>query len=273
MSKTPYERHDVLIWTKTYPELSNRYLETVCSAGVLEDGSPVRLYPIPYRYLENQFRKYQWICAEITPNPGDPRPESYKVNCESIQCKDVVPPTRDEWGKRAEIIFKKNDWQFASVDDLLERQREAGTSLGVVVPSRINGITIATRGEEDAKSFAEKMDRLRKQVNADRQQLDLFESSIPPQMKNLEFLKSRTKVSWNCASTTCTGHDMQILDWEIAELQRREGDVKALRKLEQILDLEKYSVRFFLGNLFQYPTSFTIVGLWYPQRVADLLFR
>lgn len=40
-----YVIHRVLIWTKTYPELSTRYIETVCTAGVLEDGSPVR--PVP----------------------------------------------------------------------------------------------------------------------------------------------------------------------------------------------------------------------------------
>jgi hypothetical protein len=273
MVRSPFEKHKILIWAKTYPELSKRYLETVCTAGVLEDGSPVRLYPIPYRYLESQFHKYQWITAEISKNPADSRPESYKVNCDSIECGEIIPTTKDEWGKRAEALFKKGEWQFETVDELLESQRTYKTSIGVVVPRKIIDISIVNRSGEEAKNFADKMQILRKQVDADRSQLDLFESAIPPQMKQLEFLRSRTRVSWLCASSSCTGHDMQILDWEIAELQRREGDAKALQKLRQILDPQKYALRFFLGNLFQYPSSFTIVGLWYPQKAEGLLFR
>ena len=37
-----YQNMRVLIWGKTYPELSNKYTETVCTGGVLEDGRPIR---------------------------------------------------------------------------------------------------------------------------------------------------------------------------------------------------------------------------------------
>jgi hypothetical protein len=40
----------------TIPELSLKYTETVCTGGVLENGRPIRLYPIPYRYLEGAQR-------------------------------------------------------------------------------------------------------------------------------------------------------------------------------------------------------------------------
>lgn len=65
---------------------------------------------------------------------------------------------------------------------------------------------------------------------------------------------------------------MQILDWEVCELQRKCGDEDALKKLREITDLSRYNLRFFLGNLFQYPQNFMIVGLWYPRR-ANLLFH
>ncbi|MPM62092.1 hypothetical protein SDC9_108958 [bioreactor metagenome] len=42
----------VLIAVKTYPTLSEKYDELVCTAGFLEDGSWIRLYPIPFRKLE-----------------------------------------------------------------------------------------------------------------------------------------------------------------------------------------------------------------------------
>jgi hypothetical protein len=66
--KHGYTREKILIWAKTYPELSSKYLETVCTAGMLPSGKPLRLYPIPYRYLEGdkeQFSLYQWITADI----------------------------------------------------------------------------------------------------------------------------------------------------------------------------------------------------------------
>jgi hypothetical protein len=65
---------------------------------------------------------------------------------------------------------------------------------------------------------------------------------------------------------------MQILDWEVVELQRREGDEKALEKVKQYCDLRAYDLKFFLGNLRLHPASFMIVGLWYPKRVAPSLF-
>ena len=98
----------------------------------------------------------------------------------------------------------------------------------------------------------------------------MFEDAIPPEMKNLEFLKSRVLVSWLCKGDTCPGHKMQVLDWGLCELQRREGSKAAVAKMRDICRLEIYDLKFFLGNLFQYPASFLIVGLWYPKRRDDM---
>ena len=46
---------DILILVKTYPEISRKYTETVCTAGILADSKEmVRLYPIRFRYLEGR---------------------------------------------------------------------------------------------------------------------------------------------------------------------------------------------------------------------------
>jgi hypothetical protein len=89
-------------------------------------------------------------------------------------------------------------------------------------------------------------------------------------MKKLEFLKSRVMVSWLCKAEGCSGHKMQVLDWGLCELQRREGSEAAVRRMKEICNLKIYDLKFFLGNLFQYPTSFLIVGMWYPKRREDL---
>ena len=57
------ERQRILITVKTYPTLSRKYGETVCTAGLREDGTWVRLYPVPFRRLDqaDRYSKYDWI--------------------------------------------------------------------------------------------------------------------------------------------------------------------------------------------------------------------
>jgi hypothetical protein len=43
-------------------------------------------------------RRDPLIEAGIIKNPDDPRPESYKIDCDSIESGDVIPSTKDEWG-------------------------------------------------------------------------------------------------------------------------------------------------------------------------------
>ena len=70
----------VLITVKTYPTLASKYDELVCTAGFLEDGSWIRIYPIPFRKLDydNQYKKYDWIEIDLIRNTSDFRLESYR---------------------------------------------------------------------------------------------------------------------------------------------------------------------------------------------------
>jgi hypothetical protein len=165
------ETHRILIWGKTYPELSARYTQTVCTGGILEDGRPVRLYPIPYRYLdgEQRFKNYQWIRAEITRDIRDPRPESHRIEGGTIICEDSIETSPDEWGKRAEFMFRNQAWQFPSVEALRERERLDRTSLGTVEPAEIIEVTIKERTEDEKQTFNEKLERLRKEGEARQQ--------------------------------------------------------------------------------------------------------
>lgn len=57
----------VLIAVKTYPTLSEKYDELVCTAGFLEDGTWIRIYPIPFRKLsyDKRYSKWQWIELDL----------------------------------------------------------------------------------------------------------------------------------------------------------------------------------------------------------------
>jgi len=267
------ELRRVFIIAKTYPELSSKYGETVCTAGVDEAGNVLRLYPIPFRYLEGpqRFKRYQWISASLTKNQRDARPESYNVLQGSITLQEEVPVTPDEWGRRADILLKSASWQFSSMQDLWRAQQEDGLSLAFMRPAEITGVTLRDRSPEDAESFEQKLKTLRQENAAARMQLDLFESTIPPKMKNLEFLGQRVCVEWRCGDMDCTGHSMQVLDWEICQLARRNGLEAARLKVESLLRSDRYNSALILGNFHMFPSSFAIIGIWYPLR-NDTLF-
>src|SRR6267378_7849905 len=68
-----YQRAQVLITVKTYPNPSSKYDETVCVAGVrLDRGAPewIRLYPVRFRNVDEgvQFDKYEIVEVDVTPH-------------------------------------------------------------------------------------------------------------------------------------------------------------------------------------------------------------
>ncbi len=69
----------ILITVKTYPTLSRKHGETVCTAGIREDGSWVRLHPVPFRRLDEreQYRKFDWIELDVRKSISDHRLETH----------------------------------------------------------------------------------------------------------------------------------------------------------------------------------------------------
>jgi hypothetical protein len=193
------------------------------------------------------------------------------VDAASIALGNTIPATSDEWGKRAESVLKSQLWQYSSIDTLLRAQQEQGHSLAFIRPHAITSVSVRRRKMDDAKAFEQKLKSLRDRNAAARRQLDLFESRMPPEMKNLEYVGERVCVDWRCADEDCRGHSMQVLDWEICELARKKGLDAARTKVQSLLDSDRHRTAFFLGNFHMHPASFAIIGLWYPLR-SDGLF-
>jgi len=78
---------ELLILTKTYPSPSTTYRETTCVAAINRQGQLRRLFPVPYRLLEGeaQFKKWEWINARVRKPEKDHRPESYRIDADSIE--------------------------------------------------------------------------------------------------------------------------------------------------------------------------------------------
>lgn len=82
-------RERVLVTVKAYPKPSNKYDELVCTAGITEDGSWVRIYSIPLQELE--FSKFDWIELNLKNRSDDFRPETYEpANKPQIDDLEIV---------------------------------------------------------------------------------------------------------------------------------------------------------------------------------------
>jgi hypothetical protein len=77
----------VRILVKAFPQPSKAHEETVCCAGITEDGKQLlRLFPIRFRRLpkEHQFGRFDLVEMTAT-KASDPRPESFRVDEASIR--------------------------------------------------------------------------------------------------------------------------------------------------------------------------------------------
>ena len=107
----------VLITVKTYPLPSRSYTELVCTAGLLDGEKWIRMYPIPFRFLQDQkqYPKYAWVNIDLIRNTKDFRPESYRLKNENFSVSGKLG-TSDSWAARKTFVQKE---VFSSMEDLI----------------------------------------------------------------------------------------------------------------------------------------------------------
>jgi len=269
------QRYKVLIVVKTYPSISLKYDELVCTAGFLENGDWVRIYPIPFRKLdfEKQYSKYQWIELELEKNSQDFRPESFKpVNIETMQLLDKVEADGKDWALRRKLCLNK---VYTNLTDLIAEAKNEliRTSLAVFKPKRITNFIIENESREWDK---EKLDI----VMANRKQLNLFASkTISEDVAD----KLPYKFSYVFEDETGREATFMIEDWEIGALYWNSlrvnagSEIKAKEAVIKKYYLEfvgKKDIYFFLGTTRQWhlvsPNPFVIIGIFYPGPITQL---
>lgn len=129
----------VLIAVKTYPTISTKYDELVCTAGFTEEGKWIRIYPIQFRRLgyENQYKKYEWIEIDLVKNEEDFRPESFRPRALELEPKRLSSVNTDNnWAERKEIVLGKvyNDMSLLILE---AKDKQICTSLAVFKPTKI----------------------------------------------------------------------------------------------------------------------------------------
>lgn len=266
----------VLIAVKTYPTLSEKYDELVCTAGFLEDGSWIRLYPIPFRKLNysSRYAKWQWIEVELTKNTKDFRKESYRpANIENeITILEKVGTEKD-WAKRKAIVLKNVRYNMA---ELIEEAKnpQIGTSLAVFKPTKVTDFVWEECEREWDKK---KMDA----VYANQAQKSLFDLE---ETKNIFKVAKKLPYdfSYKFISDDRKERKLMIEDWELGMLywnclKAANGDETiACQKVKQKYLDELYQGRdlyFFLGTTKKFhnvgPNPFIIIGTFYPPKVLN----
>jgi hypothetical protein len=265
------ERKRVYITVKTYPTLSEKYDELVCTAGIGEDGSWIRLYPLPFRKLDNEqkYRKYQWIEADIERNTSDFRYESYKVlNIDNIK---VFPPesTKVDWDARKRILFK-NEKIFTNLSEIIRLAKQPPyKSLAIFKPTNI----LDFYSESTEKDWPK--DKLER-IQAKAKQLSLFQTPDEVIKEFSIVQKIPCVFKYKFKDDEGKESNLMIEDWEAGTLylnclRNADGDEgKALEKVREKYwdDFITKDIYFFLGtrksdhHLALNP--FSIVGVFYP---------
>ena len=128
-----FVEEEILILVKAYPTPSTKYIESSCTAGITRSGEWLRLHPLPFRMLDSdqKFEKYQWIRARIKKSQ-DPRPESHRIDIDSIQRLEKVS-TQDGWAQRIALLDPLRSGSMDSLPDTfflnryLKRDRDGPT--------------------------------------------------------------------------------------------------------------------------------------------------
>ena len=256
----------ILILAKTYPSPSAQHVETSCVAGINEHGAMRRLYPVPFRLIEEgqKFKKWQWIDVRVEKAHKDHRLESHKLYVDTITCGDVID-TKQQWDARWPWIEKLPN--FTSFDDIEATRIETGLSLALMRPKQVLTLDIVEARND------EWTDEEREKLLGYEMQGQLFSDTEVKKMT-----QKLRKVPFDFYYRyTCDTQEREkvfkhkIVDWEAGVLFwhcRQSHGVdwrKPFRaKLEE--DLMGKDLMFLMGNQHRFQDQWLIISLIYPPK-------
>jgi hypothetical protein len=270
-------RHKVLLTVTTYPLPSRSYDELVCTAGLLENGEWIRIYPVPLSFLLGQRQsgkmqsfKYTWLELDLDQRADDFRPESFSPKHYDFRDLKLFEriDTKDNWAIRKEFCLKN---VFTNFDQLIELSKApTNKSLATFKPTEIERLEIV----EDDPEWKNEWKELRKQG-------DLFSQDKDPEIL---IPKLPFKFYYRFKDNTGKSRRLMIEDWEIGALywnclKATEGDqAEALKKVRQRYEHEfvnKKDIHFFLGTTRQWhmrrsKNPFVIIGVFYPKKEIQM---
>lgn len=257
----------ILVTVKTYPTLSTTYGETVCTAGVRSDGTWVRIYPVPFRRLDEgeQYKKFDWIELDLVRNTTDKRPETYRPSSTA----DFEPVghigTDDLWRERRRLLLGTSK-VYTNLDTLIADAKANLASLAVFKPTKVLKLVV----EEDDRDWKpERVEAMRKATS----QFDLFDDNRWRETFKV-VRKMPCRFSYKFEDDNGRESTLQILDWEIGALYWRmlreaDGDEAAAKEKVRVKYIDQFlktDLHFFVGTTlewhFRAPNPWVIIGVF-----------
>jgi hypothetical protein len=235
-----WQEQDALIIGRAYPEPSKKHIETVCTGAITDDGRLLRLYPISWRYLnENQqYRLWSWERFQVRKSEDDKRKESYRVREDSISVLSHVESPAERFSLLKRAIFPDRE-------TLDRRYREDWTSIGLVEIELIEFRTSKPRSDYS-------------QMKPYTKQTHLYVDVRPVEQAPLDM-----KLRFRCKNNpVCRTHFCRLIGWEYMEAFRQfrtkygsatEGVAKIKEAVERKFSNPKASAFALLGTHSRYP--------------------
>lgn len=256
----------VLILAKTYPSPSGQYVETSCVAGITDLGVMRRLYPVPFRMIEEgrQFKKWQWITVRIEKANKDHRPESHRLYIDTITCGETID-TKKAWAERRVWLNKVP--AFDSVKAMADARLTRGSSIALLCPKKMLRLEIV-----EARN-AEWTDAEKEKLTREQMQGRLFsDGEIKRQVKELR--KVPFDFYYHYACETPEGekeYRHKIVDWEAGALFwncRRTHGADWENPFRAKLEKEFFTkdLMLLMGNQHRFQGQWLIISLIYPPK-------
>jgi hypothetical protein len=262
------EPEELLILTKTYPSPSAGYRETTCVAAITRAGELRRIFPVPFRLLDGdaRFRKWEWIHARVSRPNGDHRPESRRIDADSIQRSgNVIPIKNGDWSQRTKWLESHVVPGFTALE---QRRLATGQTLGVLRVSRILELRITAVKEADwtdADWIKLSQDGL----------FDTVEIKKRPPLRKLPF---DFHYRYECIGPDGKPDEAthKLTDWEVGALYWKcisgYGQDGWEEKFRQRFEIEfaNKDLYFLMGTIHRFPKQWLIVGIIYPPKPAPV---
>ncbi len=271
----------VLILVKTYPAISSKYGETVCTAGITEEGKWIRIYPLPYRKApkECQFKKYDWVEIDLVPNKSDFRLESYRPNSfDDIKVIGHIEADGGAWYERRKQVIKN---VYTNLEKLIKeaKTKEICTSLAIFKPKKIIDFTF----EEASRNWDKKKIQFLESVKF---QGSLFENENENDIENFEVVdKVPYKFSFKFEDDSGKNSTLMMEDWEVGALYWNSlnacngNELIACEKVKEKYFKDFANTKdyyFYLGTQMRHhfvsPNPFIIIGDFRPKFIEPSLF-
>jgi hypothetical protein len=254
------ETKKALIVVRTYPTPAKKGAEVSCTAAITDKSEWLRLFPVPWRYLDEaeKFHRYQWVEVTVE-KASDPRPESYKLTQNGIKILSPTLGTDNGWVLRREVVEPLRAHCLCCL--IRKRDADQHPTLGVFKPKAIERLIITP---DDPNWTQAQLDILT--------QGHLFAESPKQQLEKIPYI---FQYKFWCDDSSCKSHTLKCTDWEMAEAWRRWRDQygdKWEEKFRQRFEtemIEKLDTHFFVGTVKAHPNKWIIVGLFYPPHTAQ----